>query len=489
MALVVGVVVTVLSSVVPALRATRIAPIVALREGLTAAPRAGRGRIVFASLLCVLGAAILGYGLFGGASGSGAAATLGGGAVAVFLGVALFSPQLVRPLAWVIGAPLQRLAGVSGRLARENATRNPARTAVTAAALMIGVALVAFVSIFAAGLRGSIDGAVDRAFTGDLSVVDKSGFGETPLALAGALREVPGVGAVSGLRFAEAKVGRDTDATTVVGIDPATLARTYTLKWKDGSDATLARLGSDGVLADTGFSKKTKVGDRLSMLTTTGRRVTHTVRGILDEGSDFGLLGGGLVVPNDRLAADFGEKENEFVFLRFADGAPAAATRASIDRLLAARFPDAETQDREQVKETQAGEVNQLLYLIYALLALSVIVSLFGIVNTLALSIFERTRELGMLRAIGTSRRQVKRIVRLEAVITSLIGALLGLVLGVLFALAISRPLEEEGFRLTFPLTTLALLVAAAAAAGMVASLWPARRPARLDVLRALAYE
>ena len=488
-ALAVGVLVTVLSSVVPALRATRIALVVALREGLTATPRTGRGRIVLAALLCLVGAGILGYGLFGGASGSGAAATVGGGAVAVFLGVALFSPQLVRPLAWMIGAPLKRVAGVSGRLARENATRNPARTAVTAAALMIGVALVAFVSIFAAGLRGSIDGAVDRAFAGDLSVVDKSGFGETPPALVDALRDVNGVGAVSGVRFSAAKVGGESGTTGVTGIDPATIAQTYTLKWKEGSDATLARLGSDGVLADTGYSKKTRIGDRISMLTPAGKRVTYTVRGLLDEGSDFGLLGGGLVVPNDRLKADFNEKDNEFVFLRFAGGAPAAATRASIDKMLAARFPDAETQDREQVKETQAGEINQLLYLIYALLALSLIVALFGIVNTLALSIFERTRELGMLRAIGTSRRQVKRIVRLEAVITSLIGALLGLALGIAFALAISRPLEEEGFRLTFPVTTLVLLVAAAAAAGMIASLWPARRAARLDVLRALAYE
>ncbi|MEA2157500.1 MAG: putative transport system permease protein [Solirubrobacteraceae bacterium] len=488
-ALLVGVVVTILASVVPALRATRIAPIVALREGLTAAPLTSRKRIVFAALLCLAGGGILVYGLFGGASGSGAAATLGGGAVMVFLGVALFSPQLVKPIAWVIGAPLQRVAGVSGRLARENATRNPARTATTAAALMIGVALVAFVSIFAAGLRGSIDGAVDRAFTGDLSVVDKSGFGTTPPALVGAIRKVPGVAAVSGIRFAQAKVGSKTGTTSVSGIDPATIAQTYTLKWKQGSDATLRTLGSDGVLADTGFSKKAKVGDRIRLLTPAGRHVTYTVKGLLDEGSDFGLLGGGLVLPNDRLAADFDTKKDSFVFLRYAQGAPVAATRASIDRLLATRFPDAETQDRGQVKDSQAGKINQILYLIYALLALSIIVSLFGILNTLALSIFERTRELGLLRAIGTSRRQVKRIVRLEAVITSLIGALLGLVLGVLFALAISRPLVAEGFRLTFPVTTLVALVAAAAAAGMVASLWPARRAARLDVLAALAYE
>jgi putative ABC transport system permease protein len=488
-ALGVGLVVTVLASLVPALRATRIAPIVALRDGLTAQTRVSRKRIVFAALLLLIGAGVMGYGLFGGASGSGAAATLGGGAVAVFLGVALFSPQLVRPIAWLVGAPLERLFGVSGRLARENSIRNPARTAATAAALMIGVALVAFVTIFAAGLRGSIDGAVDRAFTGDLSVVDKTGFGSTPPALVGAVQAVPGVDAVSGVRFSQAKIAGKKSTTGVSGIDPATIARTYTLKWKDGSDATLAKLGSDGILADSAYSDSTKIGDRISMLTPAGKRATYTVRGILDEGSDFGLLGGGLVLPNSVLAADFDAKDDQFVFMRFADGADAAATRAAIDKMLAARFPDTETQDREEVKDTQAGQINQLLYLIYALLALSVIVSLFGIVNTLALSIFERTRELGLLRAIGTSRRQVKRIVRLEAVITSLIGALLGLVLGVLFALAISRPLEEEGFRLTFPVTTLVILVALAALAGMVASLWPARRAARLDVLKALAYE
>jgi putative ABC transport system permease protein len=486
--LLVGVLVTVLASVVPALRATRIAPIIALREGLTAEARAGRGRIVSATLLCVLGAAVLGYGLFGGASGSAAASTLGGGAVAVFIGVALFSPQLVRPLAWLIGAPMERLAGVSGRLARENATRNPARTAVTAAALMIGVALFAFVSIFAAGLRGSIDGAIDRSFAGDLSIVHKS-FGSTPPALADAVRHVPGVADVSSIRFSQAKVRGKQDTVGISGIDPATLAKTYHLKWKEGSDATLATLGSDGILSDSAYSKTSKIGDRIAMLTPAGKHVTYTVRGVLDEGSDFGLLGGGLVVPNARMAADFNERDDQFVFLRYAHGAAPAATRAAVDRLVKTRFPDAETQDREQVKEAQAGQINQLLYLIYALLALSVIVSLFGIVNTLALSIFERTRELGLLRAVGTSRRQVKRIVRLEAVITSLIGALLGLVLGVLFALAISRPLEAEGFHLTFPLTTLALLMAGAAAAGIVASLWPARRAARLDVLQALAYE
>ncbi len=487
--LLVGVVVTVVASVVPARRATRIAPIAALRDGLTAPAKAGRGRLAGAAILCLAGAGIVAYGLFGGSSGSGAAATLGGGSVAIFLGVALFSPQLVRPVAALVGAPLQRLFGVSGRLARENSTRNPARTAVTAAALMIGVALVAFVSIFAAGLQGSIDRAVDRAFAGDLTVGAKNGFGETPPAVTAALKQVPGVGPVSGVRFTEGKVAGKSKTTSIVGIDPSTLPETYTLRWKDGSDATLARLGSDGILADTGYSKSAKIGDRVKLLTPAGKHVSYVIRGILDEGSDFGLLGGGLVIPNAHLTQDFDATDDAFVFLRYSEGANANTVRAAIDRTLSASFPDTQTSDREEVKEQQAGQIKQLLYLIYALLALSVIVSLFGIVNTLALSIFERTRELGLLRAVGMSRRQVKRIVRLEAVITSLIGALLGLVLGVLFALAISRPLEEEGFRLTFPVGTLAGLVICAALAGMLASLWPARRAARLDVLRALAYE
>ena len=487
--LLVGVVVTVVASVVPALRATKIAPIAALREGLTAPAKAGRKRIIAASLLCLAGAGTVAYGLVGGASGSGAAATLGAGSVVVFLGVAMLSPQLVRPIAALVGAPLERLAGVSGRLARENATRNPARTAVTAAALMVGVALVVFVSIFAAGLQGSIDRAVDRAFSGDLTVGAKSGFGETPPALAAAVRRVPGVGAVSSVRFTEGKIAEEKSTTSVVGVDPATLAQTYTLNWKNGSDATLAQLGDDGILADVGFSEEARIGDRVTMLTPAGKRVTYVIRGVLDEGSDFGLLGGGLVIPNNHLSSDFDARSDAFVFLRYDDAADGAQTREAIDSMLATSFPDAQTRDREQVKEQQAGQINQLLYLIYALLALSVIVSLFGIVNTLALSIFERTRELGLLRAVGMSRRQVKRIVRLEAVITSLIGALLGLVLGVLFALAISRPLEAEGFQLTFPIGTLVGLVVAAALAGVLASLWPARRAARLDVLRALAYE
>ncbi|MGK2939260.1 MAG: ABC transporter permease [Solirubrobacteraceae bacterium] len=487
-ALLVGTIVTVLASLAPALRATRVAPIAAMREGLSDAD-GHRRRPYVAVLLLVVGIGLLLGGLFGGGSGGQAASLLGLGAAVVFLAVALLSPRLVRPLAAGIGAPLQRAFGLSGLLARENATRNPARTAVTAAALMIGVALVAFVSIFAAGLQGSVEASVDRTFTGDITVLNADGFSPIPEGVQPAVNAVPGVASSSGFRFSESRVRGVSGNVAVIGVDPE-VAGSYTATWKDGNDELLRTLGDDGVLVNNGTAvgDAKKIGDRLDVLTPTGKRVTLTVRGVLDEG-DFDLLGGGMVVSTAVITKVFGVRRPALLSVAFDESRPAEQTRAAVDDMLAARFPNVEAQDREELKASQSEQIGQLLALIYALLALSVIVSLFGIVNTLALSVFERTRELGMLRAIGTTKRQVRRIVRLEAVITSLIGASLGVVLGVLFALLVSRPLEEEGFVLTFPIGTLIVLLVLSALAGIVAAIMPARRAAKLDVLEALAYE
>jgi putative ABC transport system permease protein len=216
--------------------------------------------------------------------------------------------------------------------------------------------------------------------------------------------------------------------------------------------------------------------------------VSKRIVGITDEGGT-GLLSGGILVSKGALERQWHEKHDAFIFLTFRDGVSVADGRKQVDSLLKSSFPSTESQDRDQVKETAAGQINQLLGLFYALLALSVIVSLFGIVNTLALSIHERTRELGMLRAIGTSRKQVKRTVRLEAAITAMIGAVLGLALGTFFAWLITQPLLDEGFAFSLPVVTLVILFVVAALAGVVAAIGPARRAARIDVLRALAYE
>jgi putative ABC transport system permease protein len=293
---------------------------------------------------------------------------------------------------------------------------------------------------------------------------------------------------VSAVRFSQAKVTGTKGTKSVVGIDPATIASTYRIHWRQGSTATLAQLGTDGVLVDKHFGGKHHVGERLHLFTPAGKHVTYTVRGLLDEGN-FGLLGGGLVVPNSQLTRAFNDKDDDFVFLRFAPGANGMQVRASIDHLLDTRFPIAKSQNRQELKDDQAKQVNQLLYLIYALLALSVIVSLFGIVNTLALSVVERTREIGMLRAVGMTRRQTRRMVRHESIVTALIGATLGAGVGlILGAMTVGALNKAWGLTFQLPVGTLVAFVIIAVVAGTLAAIAPARRAAKLDVLEALQY-
>jgi putative ABC transport system permease protein len=285
--------------------------------------------------------------------------------------------------------------------------------------------------------------------------------------------------------FSRAKLpGRQGEAS-VTAIDPATFPEVYKPRLKQGS---LRTLDDAGVVVSKkyGDSHDVAVGDTVALTTPEGRRLRLTVRGIADDRS--GLLAD--LTVTDRLAATaFGERQVALVFVALTPGADARRTQKTIERVLKARFPVAEVLTAKEFKERQGRGIAQLLGLIYVLLALSLIVSLFGIVNTLALSIHERTRELGMLRAIGASRRQVKRMIRYEAVITSVIGAVLGLAIGCVLAVAVAQPLHDDGFVLSFPVVTLVALVVLAALAGVVTAIGPARRAAKLDVLRALAYE
>jgi putative ABC transport system permease protein len=484
----VGTVVSLVASLSPAIRAMRVPPVEALREG--AVPIAhGRGRrmAIRAGLLLAVGVGLMCVGLFGSLkSDSAAISFMGGGAALTFLAVALLSPRLVRPLASFIGRPIERMTGITGQLARENSIRQPGRTAVTAAALMIGVALVTFASIFAAGAKATINGAIDANLKSAFVVQNTDGFSPFSPEVLRTVDRVDGVSSVSGVRFSQAKVQGVSGNQSVSSIDPQTFQALYKLDMKEGGDAAVRGLGPDQVLVKKGYadSHDVKVGDTVQVTTPIGRRLSLRASGIAE---DKGGLLGNLTVTNAVAQTQFGEPKDAFGLVGLAPGADETAVKQQIASVLEQRYPEAEVLTNQEFKDDIAGQVNQLLGLIYALLALAIIVSLFGIVNTLVLSITERTRELGMLRAIGTSRKQVKRVIRWEAVITSLIGAVLGVVMGVVLAVLFTRPLDD--FTLSIPVLSLFILLVLAGIAGVGAAVLPARRAAKLDVLQALAYE
>lgn len=487
--LAIGIGVTLASSFVPALRATRVPPIAALLA--LEQPRNRRRevvRAVLAALLGVAGMAMVLAGLFGSAEGGDAAGLVGGGAVAVVFGVSLFSPSLVRPLAALVGAPLQRLRRLTGRLARENTQRNPARTAVTAAALMIGLAVVAFVAVFAAGIKSSIAEAIDESFQGDLVIRSSDGFSPISPQIRAAAAAVPGVSQVSTLRSAEARLldgGGDKLRVSALSRDAGAV---LDVEWVQGGPATLRTLRPDEVVLEDSVASGNglELGDQARLLTQIGRRPALRVVGEFEDRAEFL---GGAIVAQGLMASAFDQRDDAIDFIELTPQADAGAVQRRLARLLERDYPIAEVSNQRELRESQEAQINQLLQLIYALLALAVIVSLFGIANTLALSIHERTRELGMLRAIGMSRRQVRTMVRYEAVITALIGALLGMAIGAIFAALIAQPLADEGFALSYPIDQLVAMLVFAALAGVVAAIPPARRASRLNVLEALQYE
>ncbi|MDQ3629797.1 MAG: FtsX-like permease family protein [Actinomycetota bacterium] len=472
--LAVGVIVTLLSCLAPALRATRVPPVAALREGV-ALPESRSSRLAFPLALALTGLGVIAMvvGLFAGLDESPALLCVGLGAAATFLGVALLSPKLVGPIASVVGRPVEALFGVTGRLARENTVRQPGRTAVTAAALMVGVALVAFATIFAAGGKSTIDAAIDAGLRGQAVLQNQDGFSPFAAGATERVARLDGVERVAAVRFVQARVAREDVAVT--GVDTQTFPALYR--------TALPPLSDDETVVSKGYAEEQgiRVGDAVAVTTAAARRLELRVAGIVE---DKGRLLDELTVSNDLVAREFGQKKDSLVIVGYTGG---DTTKAAIDRAIKTDFPQVEALTAEEFKSDQAGQVDQLLVLVYALLALTVIVAMFGIVNTLVLSVTERTRELGMMRAIGTSRRQVRRVIRYEAVITAQIGGVLGIVLGVLLALLVSRTIDD--FSLTIPYVLLFGLFVAAGIAGVVAAVLPARRASRLDVLEALAYE
>jgi putative ABC transport system permease protein len=483
-ALLVGIAVTLLASLRPAMRATGVPPIAAVREGATIAPgSSSRWRDPLSFTAALLGFAAVALGLFVAHGTGGQLGLMGGGAVLVFIGLAMFSARAIPRLALWIGWPSTVVAGAVGRLARENARRNPQRTASTAAALMIGLALVTLVAMMSAGIISNFRGAVNRLFSGDYAITAQNNFSPLPTSVGAAAGRALGVVAVGDVRTGEGRVfGSDEQLTAV---DPG-IAAVVRLNWADGSQRVLRTLGTRGAIVSDGYARQHRltVGSPVTITTPAGTRVTDRIEGIFrppSGGSPFGAV----TISARRWDALYPRPQNLYSFVKVRGGASAAAL-ASLRHALRA-YPGAKLQTRHQFVDNQISGLSAVLNILYVLLGLSIVVSLFGIVNTLVLSVFERTREIGMLRAVGTSRRQVRRMIRHESVITALIGSTLGILLGIAFGALLAARVDSIAF--VVPVRSLIIFLVASWLVGLLAAVFPARRAARLAPLQALAYE
>jgi putative ABC transport system permease protein len=483
--LAVGTLIALVASLRPALRATRIEPIAAVREGaVMPTSRFARFALPISATVGALAVGLFSYGVFAdGVDIKVRLLALVAGVLLLFAGVAMIATRVVRPLAFLLGAPGARFGGTAGKLARQNAVRNPARTASTAAAVMIGLALITFVAVIGQGFRASFTSAVNELFVADYAVT----AGNNPLTdkAADAAATARGVEVVSEIRDAEAKLNGK--PVRVNGVD-GNLTKVVDMKWSSGSSSVPARLGRDGAFIKQRYADdhSLTVGSRLRVKTPTGKTLRLQVDGIFDEpkgGSPFGDV----AVSIATFDASFANHDNVFTLLNVR-GEPTPEGTARLEQALGA-FPDAKVQTRDEFKNGQLAEITTALKLLYALLGLSVIVSLFGVINTLVLSVFERTREIGMLRAIGMNRRQVRRMIRHESIVTALIGAALGIAIGIFLAALTSLALSDYGIVFAIPYLSLAAFVAVSIAAGTLAAILPARRASRLNVLKALQYE
>ena len=558
-ALSVGIVVTLLAALRPAIRATRVPPISAVREGAVL-PTSRFARFSAPVALLTIGGAValMLIGLFvGSISTKERLLAIGIGAAVFFLGVAMLAKTLVPPLArgghpvatvamilltalaypvlftfWLLrfGAfgrgekPLERVLAFLGgainlpglavvllmllrravtsfepewpievpsivadassnNLARGNAMRNPQRTASTASALMIGLALVTLVAVLAAGLKTTFESAVNSVFSGDYALTATDNFSPIPVAPANVLARVPGVSVVSGVRAGEGKAFGDRIGITGVAPD---ISKVITVKWQLGSQAVPGQLKRNGAFVSKDYAKAHHLlpFSGLDVETPSGKTMHLVVRGIFAPPKG-GAPYGDVTISAQRFDQEFPNPQNVYAFVDIAGGVTPANTAKLTNALKS--FPDAKIATESEFKKNQEQGINTLLNLLYVLLSLSIVISLFGIVNTLVLTVFERTRELGMLRAVGMTRRQIRRMIRHESIITALIGAALGIPVGIVLAVMVGRAIKYPAF--TVPVGTLVTFIVAAIVAGIVAAIFPARRAGRLNVLEALQYE
>ncbi|HET7327196.1 MAG TPA: FtsX-like permease family protein [Nocardioidaceae bacterium] len=476
----VGVVVTMVAAYFPARRAGRIAPVAAMRDDVAMPQASMHRRMIAGSCLIVAGAGLLTWGLVD-LLGP-ALVFVGAGMLGILLGVSLLSAVIGRPLVRAIGRPYQKLYGTVGQLATENSLRNPRRTAATASALMIGLTLVALMSTIGQSAKASTDQIVESSLTANF-VVSEATYG-TPFtpAIGEQISTIDGVETVAPLRDGTGKV--DGEQIYFGATDPVALAKAFDIEFDTG---TLVRMAKGAVLIDRATAKAEGygIGDRLELAMPAGVQKL-TVAGIFESSAAMPYTH---LTTLETLRKGGVKPADSKLYITTAEGADKGVIRDQIDAITE-DLPTVVVYDPEEFAEATAAQINQFLYFIYALLALALVIAVLGVVNTLALSVIERTREIGLLRAVGMSRRQLRRMVRLESVAIASLGAVLGVGMGLVFAVALQRAIADEGFDvLAIPWGQLALFVVIAAVLGVLAALLPARRAARLNVLAAITTE
>jgi putative ABC transport system permease protein len=473
--LVAGVIATLIGAYFPARRASRVPPVAAMRDDVALPARGLRVRAVLGTLFVVLGGGLLGW-TVSNVDVPERLSLAGLGAATLLVGVIVLAPVFSRAVVGVVGAPVAQ-SGTVGRLAVRNAQRDRRRTAATATAILIGLTLVTTIGVLGSSATKSIDSIIDDVISADI-IVTPTSFVPFSTEVGNEIAAIPGVQTVSRVRQAPAIINGD--QTVVTGVDPTTIDEAITL----GGGVAGLRTGEVVVDAETAATKGLSVGETLDVNWGTSQQELH-LTGLYEGSGAFA----GFVVSLDTLTAAGLPTIDTALYVVLDPAADQDAVAGALDGI-EKEFPIIKVQDQTELKESISGQIGQLLNLVYGLLALSVVIAIVGVINTLALSVLERTRELGLLRAVGTLRRQIRAMIRWESMVISFFGAVTGVGLGLVLGIALQRLLADQGITaLGIPWPLILIVMVATAIIGVLAALWPARRAARLDILQAIRTE